>query len=54
MANLFLFFSNYWSNYWQNQFDTINSSVHDLTNIGYTYLLLAIIIKLFRDREVKK
>lgn len=50
MYNLFLFL--FFSNYWQNQFDTINSNIHDITNIGYTYFLLAIVIKLFR--EVKK
>lgn len=43
MNNLFLFFSNYW----HNQLDTINSNIHDPTNLGYTYLLLAIVIKLF-------
>ena len=48
MDNLFLFFSDYFSNYWQNQLNTINSNFHDITNIGYTYFLLAIIIKLFR------
>ena len=46
MYNLFLFL--FFSNYWQNQFDTINSNIHDITNIGYTYFLLAIVIKLFR------
>jgi hypothetical protein len=47
MDNLFLFFSNYW----QNQFNTINSNIHDITNIGYTYFLLAIVIKLFRGGQ---
>ena len=37
------------SNYFQNQFDTINNNIHDITNIGYTYFLLAIVIKLFRE-----
>ena len=38
--------------YLQNQFDKINHNIHDPTNMGYTYLFLAILIKIFR--EVKK
>jgi hypothetical protein len=47
MDNLFLFCSNYL----QDQFNTINSNIHDITNIGYTYLLLAVVIKLFRGGQ---
>jgi hypothetical protein len=51
MDNLFLLLLLFFSNYWQNQFNTINSNIHDITNIGYTYFLLAIVIKLFRGGQ---
>jgi len=41
----------FFSNYWQNELNTINSNIHDITNIGYTYFLLAIVIKLFREGQ---
>ena len=42
--DLFSFFSDYL----QSQVDEINHNIHDITNIGYIYLLLAILIKLWR------
>ena len=36
------------SDYFNNQFNTINHNLHDITNIGYTYFLLAIVIKILR------
>ena len=47
MNNLFLFVLNYF----QNQLATINSNIHDISNIGYTYLFLAIAIKLFKGEK---
>lgn len=42
-------FLNFWVNYWNTEINTINDNIRDIGNIGYTYLFLAIIIKLFRE-----
>ena len=36
------------SDYFQNQLNIINDNLHDITNPGYTYLFLAILIKIWR------
>ena len=46
--NIFSFVSDYLN----NQFETINSNIHDVAHIGYTYFLLAIVIKVIR--KIKK
>lgn len=37
------------SDYFQNQLNIINDNLHDITNPGYTYLFLAILIKIWRS-----
>ena len=48
--DLFSFFSDYL----QSQVDEINHSIYDLTNPGYTYLFLAILIKISRKLNKMK
>ena len=48
MNNLFLFFSSYV----QNELNIINDNIHDITNLGYTYFFLAILIKIFRGGHI--
>ena len=37
------------SDYFQNQLNIINDNLHDITSPGYTYLFLAILIKIWRS-----
>lgn len=47
--DLFSFFSDYL----QSQIDEINHNLHDITNPGYTYFFIAILIRIYRKYYLK-